>query len=84
ANDGTRDGWYMLVIPTQEGVGVEWHRLAYDAQSAASTMQREGLNTGYKDALLTGIWPSVDVLPDEERSVSGQRLSIDSLYLHRK
>jgi predicted phosphodiesterase len=81
ANDGTRDGWYMLVIPTQEGVGVEWHRLAYDAQSAASTMQREGLNTGYKDALLTGIWPSLDVLPGEEKAASGQQLSLESMHL---
>ncbi|WP_028469152.1 metallophosphoesterase family protein [Neptunomonas japonica] len=84
ANDGTREGWYMLVIPTKEGVDVEWHRLAYDAQSAANTMQKVGLNTGYKDTLLTGIWPSTDVLPDEERSVSGQQLNLDSLYLHRK
>ena len=84
ANDATQDGWFMLVTSAQDGLNVEWRRLPYDAQSTADTMQREGLNTGYKDALLTGIWPSMDVLPDKERAASGQRLSVESLYLYRK
>lgn len=81
ANDGTQDGWYMLVTPKQDGVNVDWYRLPYDAQLTADTMQREGLNTGYKDALLTGIWPSADVLPAEEKAASGQQLSLDSMHL---
>jgi predicted phosphodiesterase len=71
ANDGTRDGWYLLLIPENDSVRCEWHRLEYEAKRAQTAMRTAGLNNGYADALVTGIWPSMDVLPDFERRAKG-------------
>lgn len=43
--------------------GVTFHRLAYDHQAAHAAMRAAGLFQGYDAALLTGYWPSEDVLP---------------------
>lgn len=43
--------------------GARFHTLGYDAAAASSRMQEQGLTQGYEEALLTGIWPSQDVLP---------------------
>lgn len=53
-----------------EGI-VAFHRLAYDHNAASQAMQREGLVHGYHSALLTGIWPSQDVLPVQLRRDNG-------------
>lgn len=46
-----------------DGGAVTLHRLTYNAQAAATAMQAAGLPTGYRRGLLTGYWPSEDVLP---------------------
>ena len=46
---------------------VTFHRLAYDYEKAASTMDALGLTQGYNAALRSGIWPSEDILPTELR-----------------
>jgi hypothetical protein len=38
-------------------------------------MRSAGLPAGYADALETGLWPSVDVLPPEERAHGGRPLN---------
>lgn len=81
ANDGTQDGWYMLVSPLTDSIEVSWHRLTYDAQGTADTMSQEGLNTAYKTALVSGIWPSTDVLPDPEKARSGIPLALEPLII---
>lgn len=81
ANDGTQDGWYMLVTPLPDGVECSWHRLAYDAKAAADTMNQAGLHTGYKAALLSGIWPSMEVLPAQEKADSGKPLALEPLLI---
>lgn len=43
--------------------GVTFHRLAYDHRGAAAAMRAAGLVQGYDRALLSGYWPSEDVLP---------------------
>ena len=43
------------------------HRLDYDRESAAEEMRAAGLTQGYDRALLSGLWPSEDVLPSELR-----------------
>lgn len=83
ANDATADGWYMLLTPSTEGIECRWHRLAYNAQAAADMMQQQGLNTGYKAALLSGIWPSTDVLPAAEKTYSGKPLTAEPLFIRR-
>lgn len=76
ANDGTRDGWYMLLTPGEDGVTVTWHRLEYAAEAEARVMRNAGLDNGYDDALLTGLWPSMDVLPEAERARRGHHLDL--------
>ena len=41
--------------------------LSYDHHAAAAAMQEAGLTQGYDQALLTGYWPSEDVLPEDLR-----------------
>ncbi|MBE1292460.1 MAG: metallophosphoesterase [Rhodobacteraceae bacterium] len=45
----------------------EIRELAYDVQAAFAAMQAVGLRQGYDRALLSGYWPSEDVLPQELR-----------------
>ncbi len=66
ANDATPDGWYLLMEPESEAVKISWHRLQYDYQKTYQTMKIAGLD-GYADAIINGLWPSMDILPDSER-----------------
>lgn len=81
ANDGSRDGWYLLLSTVCEKVRCEWRRLEYDAESARDAMYQAGLNNGYADALVTGLWPSMDVLPEQERSLQGRPIEACSMLL---
>jgi len=74
ANDGTSDVWYGLVTPDDHGVVLSTHRLAYDHHGAAAAMRRSGHANGYARTLVTGLWPSVDILPPRERAETGTRL----------
>jgi len=75
ANDGTPDGWYALIDQTSDELRVGLHRLAYDHVAAAAAMRRAGHANGYARTMVTGIWPSHDVLPDAEREATGQPLA---------
>jgi len=46
-----------------------FHSLGYDAQRAADAMRQVGLTQGYDRALISGYWPSEDVLPAALRVV---------------
>jgi predicted phosphodiesterase len=81
ANDGTPDGWYLLLTPTDDGPTATWHRLVYPHATAATAMRKAGLSPGYADCLETGRWPSLDVLPDTEQQRSGQALNPGPLKL---
>ena len=74
ANDGTTDVWYGLVTPGSDGVVLSTHRLAYDHAGAAAAMRRLGHANGYARTLVTGLWPSLDILPPRERQDTGKRL----------
>lgn len=75
ANDGTPDGWYLFLTADDDGVTASWHRLRYDATSAAAAMRVQGLDNSYAATLLDGLWPSEDVLPEEERRNRGRPLA---------
>lgn len=47
--------------------GPRYHQLDYDAESAAAAMRAAGLTQGYEASLLSGHWPSEDILPREMR-----------------
>lgn len=81
ANDGTQDGWFLLLEPEDHGVYVSWHRLEYDAPSAYAAMQSAGQHNAYAEALLSGHWPSMDVLPERERQQQGKAISLPVMRL---
>jgi predicted phosphodiesterase len=62
-NDGQPDTRFALLKEAQATI----HTLAYDAPAAAAAMQAVGLTQGYHRGLLTGHWPSEEVLPPDMR-----------------
>ncbi len=81
ANDGTMDGWYMLLTPNGEDLKASWHRLEYDAPGAAEAMSAARLPSAYRNSLLSGLWPNVDILPAAERQLQGLPLQPPALLL---
>ncbi len=77
ANDGTRDGWYGLVDRCRENgsdLCFSLHRLGYNAAEAAAALDAAGFAPDYARTLLSGIWPSQDVLPPSQHLRTGQAL----------
>jgi predicted phosphodiesterase len=74
ANDGTPDVWYGLIGVEGGSLLLSTRRLRYDHHAAAAAMRRCGHANGYARALVTGLWPSLDLLPAPERAVTGLRL----------
>jgi predicted phosphodiesterase len=74
ANDGTSDVWYGIVDLQDGAVSLSIRRLRYDCHGAAAAMRRCGHADGYARTLVTGLWPSLDILPPAERAATGQKL----------
>jgi predicted phosphodiesterase len=74
ANDGTARVWFSILTPEAGGLRISHHALEYDHASAAAKMRAAGLPEGYAAALSSGLWPSLDVLPETERRASGAPL----------
>ena len=81
ANDGTPDGWFAELRPLRGGVHIELCRLAFDQSAAAAAMRRSGHANGYARTLITGIWPSFDVLPDAEKQRTGEPLAAQKAFV---
>jgi predicted phosphodiesterase len=82
ANDGTADVWFGLVRALDDGsVVLSTHRLAYDHHAAAAGMRRFGHANGYARTLVTGLWPSLDILPPAERDAAGRRIRARTMRL---
>jgi hypothetical protein len=58
-NDGRQSTWFAVL----DAGRLSFNRLSYDAGAAHAQMLRAGLTQGYHDSLLSGHWPSEDVLP---------------------
>lgn len=84
ANDGTPDVWYGLIRAQSDAIVLSTHRLAYDHRRAAAAMRRFGHANGYARTLITGLWPSLDVLPPAERAATGRRTRAKSVRLARQ
>ena len=80
ANDGTCRTWYSILRPMADGIMIEPLPLIYAADEASAKMQSCGLTGGYDKALLSGIWPSADVLPDIERGQQGVALDLGPVH----
>lgn len=65
-NDGAQATRYAVIH--RDGVSIR--HLDYDAEGAARAMIAAGLTQGYDRALLSGWWPSEDILPPALRRVS--------------
>lgn len=83
ANDGTPDVWYGLIGLEGGQVVLSTHRLIYDHHAAAAGMRRFGHANGYARSLITGLWPSLDVLPPAERAAAGRKLRPRTLRVPR-
>lgn len=64
------DGGQQTRYAVLDGGTVTFHRLSYDVSGAYRAMITAGLQQGYHEALLSGFWPSEDVLPSELRAPS--------------
>jgi predicted phosphodiesterase len=85
ANDGTPRVWYSILDPVGGPIRLTHHALDYDYRAAARRMDARGLPAGYRDGLTSGIWPSMDILPDGERAMRGIPLSPPVvLWPHRR
>jgi len=78
ANDGTQDVWFSVLKINDNELKFSHHRLEYDVESAYQQMLKNNLTQGYHQSLKTGLWPSMDVLPDFEKQQQGSA-SLDSL-----
>lgn len=65
-HDGHRQTRFALL----EHGRVQIRSLSYDHDQAAQDMRQAGLPEGYRRGLLTGYWPSEDVLPSDLRSAA--------------
>lgn len=74
ANDGSLHTWFSLVSYENKTIKIATCPLYYDHELAVEKMQLVGLNNGYTQALSTGLWPSIDILPPHEGSLSGNPL----------
>ena len=80
ANDGTSRVWFSTIrLDLQEQIVIEHHNLNYNALAAQKSMLSNGLSQGYHQTLIDGLWPSMDVLPDKEKSLSGQAIVLDKI-----
>jgi predicted phosphodiesterase len=74
ANDGSPRVWYSILIPRAGRIDVAHETLAYDHERAAEKMRARGYPAEYADSLVSGLWPSYDILPSAERAQRGQEL----------
>lgn len=79
ANDGTSDGWYLLLTPETDGIRCSWQRLSYAAVQSGHNMREAGLKSGYAETMVTGLWPSMDVLPPSEKARRGKTIIMKDL-----
>jgi hypothetical protein len=74
ANDGTPRVWFSVLTPARDGIAVTHHALQYDYRAAAAKMRARGYPIEYADGLISGLWPSCDILPTVECDARGRAL----------
>lgn len=82
ANDGTSRVWFSVLSPHDDGLLISHHPLQPRHDITAAKMARAGLPEAYGKALGSGLWPSLDILPETEKAATGQMLHSRS-YLWR-
>lgn len=76
ANDGTRRTWYSILTRTRAGdaIEIEHCALTYGYRAAQNDMLQARLPPEYREALDTGLRPSLDVLPEAQLRFTGRAL----------
>ncbi|MEE8266631.1 MAG: metallophosphoesterase family protein [Acidiferrobacterales bacterium] len=80
ANDATPRVWYSILRPVDDGIAIEHCALEYDHRAAAAKLVARGLPRPYAEALVSGMWPADDILPDTERHRGGQPLATHCVF----
>lgn len=80
ANDGGNHGWYLVLEARGQGLEASWHQLDYDFATSSASTVAAGMGA-YGQALVDGLWPSVDILPAAERLQTGQPLDLPLLRI---
>lgn len=81
ANDGQTNGWYLRIDKNNNRVIASWHKLIYDTQETIKAMTDAGLPIEYQQTLASGLWPSMSILPDKEKSQQGKPLDPKSIVI---
>lgn len=81
ANDGTPDGWYGLIERRADDLIFSIRRLPYDWRTASMRLRETGVAPAYARTLESGLWPSLDVLPEQERARTGAPIAENSIAL---
>lgn len=76
ANDGTPRGWFSILTPHESKLEIAHYALTYNSAGTAQKMRGKSLPSGYADCLESGLWPSLDVLPELEKSQTGTPLDL--------
>lgn len=72
ANDGTPRTWYSIINSDDNNqLSLNHHALSYDHLSAQEIMIKADMDNGYAAGLHSGLWPSLDVLPEKEKQQQG-------------
>lgn len=74
ANDGTPRVWYSLISQSRGSIVFEHRALSYQASAAQAKMKKAELPGEYAQALTSGLWPSLDILPESEARQTGFNL----------
>jgi predicted phosphodiesterase len=80
ANDATPRVWFSMLVPRDGGIRIECHAVDYDPRPTAAKMRMRGYPAEYADALLSGLWPSCDILPAAECAARGKPLSPAAVF----
>jgi predicted phosphodiesterase len=75
ANDGTPRVWFSVLTPVRDRIAIAHHALHYDYRTTAAKMRARGYPGEYADCLLSGLWPSCDILPPRECAERGRPLA---------
>ena len=75
ANDGTDNVWFSVLDIVDNEIQFKHHRLSYDVDSTQKEMLKNNLTQGYHESLKTGLWPSMDVLPNTEKQQQGNKIT---------
>lgn len=84
ANDGTSRVWYGIIEQQEDELVTRLLPLSYDHPAAISSMEKNGLPTGYAQCLADGLWPSHDILPEVEKNAGGRALEETTFRFCRK